>query len=246
MNTWQKDGNTWRVRCDREEQPGSTVTVTNRAGQAKQVTLGERLNRLGFVYAVADTRPQAQAVGDLAGVLALFDKAREHLKRPAIVLAVPGLTPSEPIGAITPTGERLYQWDERLRASGCNAVYAPPFTIRLSIAGDKARVPGSITVLDGERTEEGRDWFGRILRDGTYQPSNAANGRTQAITARLRAFAAEPAKVAKDSARLTGRCCFCNLALKDERSTAVGYGATCADHFGLPWGERPAGFAEGV
>jgi hypothetical protein len=82
-------------------------------------------------------------------------------------------------------------------------------------------------------------------RDGTYQPSNAANGRTEAITARLRAFAAEPARVAKDSARLTGRCCFCNLALKDERSTAVGYGATCADHFGLPWGERPAGFAEG-
>jgi hypothetical protein len=221
MNTWQKiNGDAWGIRCDTEQQPGAVVNVTNRAGQTKQVTLGARQNLLGFVYAVADTRPQAQAVGDLAGVLALFDKAREHLKRPAIVLAVPELAP--------PGAANIGLW-----------------TIRLSIAGDKARVPGSITVLDGERTEEGRDWFGRILRDGTYQPSNAANGRTEAITARLRAFAAEPAKIAKDSARLTGRCCFCNLALKDERSTAVGYGATCADHFGLPWGERPAGFAEG-
>jgi hypothetical protein len=223
MNTWQKDGDgpsaCWRVRCDREEQPGNTVTVTTRAGKTKRVTLGERLNRLGFLYAVADTRPEAQTVGDLAGMLALFDKARAHLKRPAIVLAVPDL------------------WEH-----GRNGQH---YTVRLSIAGERARVPGSITVLDGERTEEGRDWLGRILRDGTYQPSNAANGRTEAITARLRAFAAEPARIAKDSARLTGRCCFCNLALKDERSTAVGYGATCADHFGLPWGERPAGFAEG-
>ena len=26
-------------------------------------------------------------------------------------------------------------------------------------------------------------------------------------------------------------------ALSDDRSTAVGYGPICADHFGLPWGE---------
>jgi hypothetical protein len=195
------------------------VTVTNRAGQTKQVTLGARQNLLGFVYAVETARPQALPVGDLAGVLALFDKAREHLKRPAIVLAVPGLP---------------------------GAIAGQPFTIRLSIAGNKARVPGSVTVLDGERSEEGRDWFGRILRHGTYQPSREANGRTEPITARLREFAAEPARVAKDSARLTGRCCFCNTALRDERSTAVGYGATCASHFGLPWGERPEGFAEPV
>jgi hypothetical protein len=217
MNTWRKiGGDAWGVQCDAEHKPGETVTVTARSGTTKTVTLGARQNLLGFVYAVENTRPQAQAVGDLGGVLALFDKAREHLKRPAIVLAVPELTSFNP----------------------------DQFTIRLSIAGERARVPGSITVLDGERTEEGRDWFGRILRDGTYQPSREANGRTEAITRRLREFAAEPARVAKDSARLTGRCCFCNTALKDERSTAVGYGETCAAHFGLSWGERPAGFGK--
>ena len=38
-------------------------------------------------------------------------------------------------------------------------------------------------------------------------------------------------------------CCFCNRALEDERSTAVGYGPICAGHFGLAWGNRPAEFA---
>jgi hypothetical protein len=122
MNTWQKDGDAWRVRCDTEQQPGAVVTVTTRDGRTKQVTLGERLNRLGFIYAVADTRPEATTVGDLAGVLALFDKARTHLKRPAIVLAVPGL----PGVGFMACGEPM------------------PGTIRLSVAGDKARVPGSI------------------------------------------------------------------------------------------------------
>jgi|SRR5215472_1473284 len=219
MNTWRKNGDSWAVQCDTEQAPGAVVTVVTRAGKAKTVTLGERQNLLGFVYAVADTRPQAQAVGDLAGVFALFDRAATYMQRPAVVIGVgkPGFDPK--------TGKPAEVLD---------------FTVRLNIAGERAKVPGSITVLDGERTEEGRDWFGRILRDGSYQPSNATNGRTEAITAALRRFAADPATGAKESARLTGRCCFCNTALKDERSTAVGYGETCAAHFGLPWGERPA------
>jgi hypothetical protein len=30
---------------------------------------------------------------------------------------------------------------------------------------------------------------------------------------------------------------FCRLTLTDARSTAVGYGQTCAGHWGMPWGE---------
>lgn len=36
--------------------------------------------------------------------------------------------------------------------------------------------------------------------------------------------------------RLYGRCVFCGRALSDDRSIAVGYGATCAKHHDLPWG----------
>jgi len=34
----------------------------------------------------------------------------------------------------------------------------------------------------------------------------------------------------------TGNCCFCRRELTDKRSTEVGYGPICADHFSLPWG----------
>lgn len=47
-----------------------------------------------------------------------------------------------------------------------------------------------------------------------------------------------------DTVTVTGHCCFCSLPLTDERSTAVGYGKVCADHFGLSWGARPVAFAE--
>jgi hypothetical protein len=35
---------------------------------------------------------------------------------------------------------------------------------------------------------------------------------------------------------LYGECCFCGLALTDERSISAGYGPTCASKHGLPWG----------
>jgi hypothetical protein len=45
-----------------------------------------------------------------------------------------------------------------------------------------------------------------------------------------------PQEAANSYGRLTGRCCFCGLPLKDERSLGVGYGAVCASNYGLPWG----------
>jgi hypothetical protein len=35
---------------------------------------------------------------------------------------------------------------------------------------------------------------------------------------------------------LYGQCVYCSSVLTDERSIAVGYGPTCADNHGLPWG----------
>jgi hypothetical protein len=169
--------------------------------------------QLPYVQRLAENRntaAPAQQVGDLGGVLALFDKAAAHLKRPAVVLAVPGVGNGE---------------------------------LRLTVAGAKAKQPGTVNVTDTEADWDSRTWYGRIQRDGTYQPSRDANGTSQAITEKLRALAKDPVGVASEFGRLTGRCCFCNRALSDERSTAVGYGGTCADHFGLPWGKRPEEFA---
>jgi hypothetical protein len=116
---------------------------------------------------------------------------------------------------------------------------AGDFDIRLSIAGERAKVPGSITVLSADRNgEEGRDWYGRITREGEYQPSRKFEAQQTAIGQALSAMASDPAKAASEYGHLTGRCCFCNRTLDDERSTAVGYGPVCAKHFGLPWGVK--------
>jgi len=160
----------------------------------------------------------AANVGSVAGIIALFDRARGHLKMPAVELGVPGHA-----------------------------------AIRINVAGERAREPGSLTVLSAERfpvagQEFGeRKWFGRILRDGTFQAGRdlrADPAYEGAVTARLVAFAADPRKVGAEDGLLNGRCCFCRKSLTDERSTGVGYGKKCASNWGFPWGDRPADFAE--
>lgn len=156
-----------------------------------------------------EERPSAE-IGDMSGILAIFDKAAEKLQYPAIVLAVQG--------------------DDLI----------DPDLYRLTRAGAKARAPGTINVTAYERNDKGeRDWFGRIDLKGRWEMSaKAAPAKAKSLLPELRAFAADPVTGAKKSARLTGRCCFCHLALKDERSTAVGYGSTCAANYGLPWGAK--------
>lgn len=119
----------------------------------------------------------------------------------------------------------------------------PGLSIRLNVAGDRAREPGSLTVVDAERDETTgqRDWLGRVSLSGHWQPNRGPDAA--AIGARLREFAAEPARIAAEYGRLHGICCFCRKSLKDERSTAVGYGKTCAENFGQPWGAKAAEFA---
>jgi hypothetical protein len=151
-------------------------------------------------------------IGDLSAINALFDKARQHLKYPAIVLNVPK---------------------------------ANNMFIRISVAGERARFPGSLNVTSGDKPgEDGRTWFGRVHKNGNYE---ARGNAEEEIAERLTQFAINPMKVAKEYAEatkeridgvLTGRCCFCNKHLQDERSTDVGYGKTCAKNYGLPWGAK--------
>jgi hypothetical protein len=125
--------------------------------------------------------------------------------------------------------------------------------VRISRAGARAKFPGTLNVTNGAKddSEYGRTWFGRVGLDGKYAPSRDA---TPEIAAALKAFAADPVKVATAYGRvkrsqievrnadgtvgfkLVGQCCFCRKALTDERSTDVGYGKICAGHYGLPWG----------
>jgi Family of unknown function (DUF6011) len=141
-------------------------------------------------------------VGNVSAIVALLDTAKQHLKRPAIL------------------------------------VRANDTDLRLNIAGSAAKIPGSINVCGTVKHADGRnDWYGRITREGEFQPSPKYDAQTQtAVAAALIALANDPVKAAGAYGSLTGVCCFCGRGLTDERSTKVGYGPICAGHWGLPWG----------
>ena len=107
--------------------------------------------------------------------------------------------------------------------------------VRLSLAGSRAKVPGSITVTDGGPFGANR-YYGRVLPDGTWQKPFKAFPELDKVETLLTDMSDDPAATAAKHGHLTGNCCFCNRALSDDASTAVGYGPVCAQHYGLPWG----------
>jgi hypothetical protein len=108
--------------------------------------------------------------------------------------------------------------------------------VSVKMAGGRSRYVGQLHITDGARYGENR-YFGRIDKVGRFHEGRDV---LPGLTDALKDFAAEPARVAAEYGRLTGHCCFCAKQLTDERSTAVGYGETCAGNWGLPWGVKAA------
>jgi hypothetical protein len=163
-------------------------------------------------------QPQRQRdtanIGGMDGVIALFTAGAQSLKWPAIVLQ--------------------------------NEHTGEPF--KLTIAGPRAAHPGTVNVIEYRRfdPDEGRKatWYGRVLLDGTFEISpKFTSDKLHGIIVKLQQLSADPVRVATEYGRLTGHCCFCRLPLKDARSTAVGYGRTCAKNWGVSWGEVETSFA---
>ncbi len=110
--------------------------------------------------------------------------------------------------------------------------------VRLHVAGPRSRHAGSVQITDG--TGFGGLYFGRVDPNGqaTLSEKNLPPPAKQALVNLLTALAERPAEVAAHYGKLTGNCCFCSRALSDARSTVVGYGPVCAEHYGLPWGAQ--------
>lgn len=112
--------------------------------------------------------------------------------------------------------------------------------IRLNIAGQSAKVPGSINVCSAGGEYDERVWYGRVTRNGRFWPNRKVDQLTlTAVAQALTAMASDPAKAAEAYGHLTLQCCFCNTALRDLHSKQVGYDPICATHFGLPWAPGP-------
>lgn len=134
----------------------------------------------------------------------------------------------------------VYALFETAKASGLKfpkiVAKSPVGEIKLSVAGPNARVPGSINVVEAGAAFGEAKFYGRITKDGSFEGRSAPTE----LLGYLREFAAKPAEMAALHGKQTGCCCFCAKELTDARSIEVGYGPTCAGHYGLPWGDGEA------
>lgn len=101
---------------------------------------------------------------------------------------------------------------------------------KISPAGPNSKNAGCLYVKSGDT------YLGKITGDGEYFAARGVD--TTGVAESIRAFAENPAGAAAAYGHSVGQCCFCGQELTDGRSVKVGYGPICADHFGLPWGER--------
>ncbi len=112
----------------------------------------------------------------------------------------------------------------------------PQGSLSLSVAGPRSKAPGSLQLTDGGGFQSGK-WFGRIETD--YRLVKGRDWQPW-IGEVLDVFAKDVAGFAGQQGKLTGRCVYCRRKLTDARSVEVGYGETCAKHFGQPWGVKDA------
>lgn len=98
--------------------------------------------------------------------------------------------------------------------------------------GPRSKHPGEISVTDGGSYGSNR-YYGRVSAKGEWVVGRHGFPELSEVESLLKRLSAAPEEVASEHGRLHGRCCFCHLPLSDEKSTAVGYGPVCAEHYGL-------------
>ena len=140
-------------------------------------------------------------VGSLQHLYNLFEVAKKHLKKPAILLSIPRVTEDGDV-----------ETDE----------------VKIFPASMGGKNAGKLYVTDGKPYGQNK-FYGSVDAQGDWIALNH-NGQVKDL---LEAMSKDPAGTAKEHATLTGRCCFCNHKLTDERSTAVGFGPDCAKHYNL-------------
>lgn len=118
--------------------------------------------------------------------------------------------------------------------------------VKVYISGETSVKPNCVNILYAKSTNLTRaftpwsayTWMGRIDESGVWMPVyNHGKDLVKNIHKAIKQMAKQPAKVASEFGKLTGHCCFCFKTLSDPKSTEVGYGKTCANHYNLPWGK---------
>ncbi len=112
----------------------------------------------------------------------------------------------------------------------CLADGQPVITSR---AAAHSKNPGHLYV----KLPDSIGYAGKVSPTGEFFPVQALSpAGSKEIADLLTRLGADPIGVATEYAKLTGRCCFCDKHLDNEKSVAVGYGPTCAKNYQLPYG----------
>lgn len=102
-----------------------------------------------------------------------------------------------------------------------------------TIAGSRAKFPGSINITNGESYSSTESkFYGRIKKFGSLQSYKDAPPR---FLGSLQLIETDPVAAAKVYGNATSNCCFCNRELTRPDSVAAGYGECCAGHYGMPY-----------
>lgn len=107
--------------------------------------------------------------------------------------------------------------------------------VKLYMSGDRSQYPDTINiVLPDQCDNKGRNiWLGRIHQDGRWELPYKQHESLSMVKDLVEALQQDAHGVAAAYGKHTGNCCFCLRGLSDDRSVTVGYGRTCASHFGL-------------
>lgn len=170
-------------------------------------------------YGKLSTRPG----GQMEWVEKLLARAMGEEKKPEAVKVEVGSFSA--VYALFAKAKEALKWPKISLSAGT-------YPVQLSLAGPKSKVPGVINVTDGGDYGNNK-FYGRVDKEGLWTKGFKPYPESDMVETLLKRLSDDPAGTAQEYGKLTGRCCFCERKLSDERSTAAGFGPVCAQKFGL-------------
>ena len=84
------------------------------------------------------------------------------------------------------------------------------------------------------------EYKGKVSPGGSYYiVGDPSTEGARLLTDLMRKILQDPVNTLAITGKKMGACCFCSLPLTNASSVHHGYGPTCAENFGLPWGDTP-------
>ena len=182
-----------------------------------------------------------ETFSDYDAVVALFTESGKKLQVPTVTLVVDDFVDIHPKTPYwSPYQKNLIVRGSRKTTEDKNKLYV-------------ASVESSTQMFD-QWTSKPMKRGKTVSREGTFQWLGTIDKLTKVWTPTRKAFddsnidilttmemfRVDPQDTVIRRGKSSGRCCFCNQSLTDGKSTAHGYGPTCAKNYGLKYSKKSA------